>query len=283
MYIKLFPHGRGTGGAAINYLVRMDYPGREDSPPEVLRGDPALTRALIDSQDRQWKFSAGVLSWGPEDRVTLEQEQRLMDDFEATAFAGLEPDQYSILWVRHSHAGHHELHFVTPRMELGTGKAFNAFPPAWQKDFDPLRDLHNWREGWTRPDDPARARVRTPDHADVNSARLKRWGKDVSGKSELETIRDTLTEYLVERIGMGSVTSRAESITALQEVGLRVPRQGRDYITVEEPESGKRVRLKGGIYCETWRLERRCSNAWNWSAAPPRRPPARPCSTCKRA
>ena len=41
-----------------------------------------------------------------------------MDDFEAVAFAGLEEDQRTNLWVRHSHAGHHELHFVIPRVEL---------------------------------------------------------------------------------------------------------------------------------------------------------------------
>nr|WP_232221531.1 relaxase/mobilization nuclease domain-containing protein [Desulfovibrio sp. 6_1_46AFAA] len=45
------------------------------------------------------------------------------------AFAGLEPDQRNILWVQHSHAGHHELHFVIPRVELSSGKAFNPCPP----------------------------------------------------------------------------------------------------------------------------------------------------------
>ncbi|UIB00762.1 relaxase/mobilization nuclease domain-containing protein [Desulfovibrio desulfuricans] len=259
MYIKLFPHGKGTGGAAINYLLRLDYPGRKENPPEVLRGDPALTRALIDSQDRQWKFSAGVLSWGPDDAVTPEQENRLMNDFESTAFAGLEPDQFSIFWVRHSHAGHHELHFVTPRMELSTGKALNAFPPGWQNDFDVLRDLYNWREGWTRPDDPERARVRTPDHADITYARLKRWGKDLSNKDERCSIRDTLTDYLIALIERGSVTSRSECITAIQELGLTVPRHGKDYITVEDPESGQRVRLRGGIYHADWRTEPSCS------------------------
>ena len=133
MYIKIFPHGKGTGQAAVNYLTRMDYPGRTENPPVVLRGEPELTKALIASQDRQWKFCAGVLSWGPEDHVTPEQEQRLMDDFEQIVFAGLAPDQYAILWVRHSHAGHHELHFVIPRMELSTGKALNPFLPDGKK------------------------------------------------------------------------------------------------------------------------------------------------------
>ena len=43
-----------------------------------------------------------------------------MDDFEAVAFAGLEEDQRAILWGRDSHAGHHQLHFVIPRVELSS-------------------------------------------------------------------------------------------------------------------------------------------------------------------
>ncbi|MCL2124177.1 MAG: relaxase/mobilization nuclease domain-containing protein, partial [Desulfovibrionaceae bacterium] len=134
MYMKVFPHGKGDGDMPTRYLVRPDYPGRQGTPPEVLRGDPDTTRALIDTIDRQWKFTAGVLSWHPDDKVTPEQEERVMDDFEAVAFAGLEPDQRNILWVRHSHAGHHELHFVIPRLDLASGKDFNPCPPGWQKN-----------------------------------------------------------------------------------------------------------------------------------------------------
>ena len=251
MYIKIFPHGKGTGQAAVNYLTRMDYPGRTENPPVVLRGEPELTKALIASQDRQWKFCAGVLSWGPEDHVTPEQEQRLMGDFEQTAFAGLAPDQYAILWVRHSHAGHHELHFVIPRMELSTGKALNPFPPGWQKDFDPLRDMYNWCEGWTRPDDPARFRVRTPEHADIHVARLKRWGQTVT-LDERTKSREQLTAFLLQRIEEGTVINRANLIEEIEGLGLKVPRKGKQYLTIED-EDGQRVRLKGGIYCEAWR------------------------------
>lgn len=160
--MKVFPHGQGAGEGPTNYLVREDYPGRDVHLPDVLRGDPEVTRVLIDSLDTTWRFTAGALSWHPDDTVTPEQEQRVMDDFEALAFAGLEADQRNILWVRHVHAGHHELHFVIPRVELVSGKAFNPCPPGWQKHFDLFRDLHNHREGWARPDDPARTRMYTP-------------------------------------------------------------------------------------------------------------------------
>jgi hypothetical protein len=62
MYMKVFPHGKGSGDMPTNYLTRPDYPGRDEQPPEVLRGDPDVTRELINSLDTKWTFTAGVLS-----------------------------------------------------------------------------------------------------------------------------------------------------------------------------------------------------------------------------
>jgi len=251
--MKVFPHGQGSGNGPTHYLVRLDYPNRDKHPPEVLRRDPELTRELIDSLDTKWKFTAGVLSWHPEDRVAPEQETHVMDDFEAVAFAGLEPDQRNILWVRHHHAGHHELHFVIPRVELSSGKAFNPCPPGWQKHFDVFRDLHNHRAGWARPDDPARARLRTPEHADLHSARLIRWGK-TPGKDERAEAKAAIHSFLLMKIEDGQVTNRSELLAALREADLEINRAGKDYITVKDPASGEKLRLKGGIYAEHWQL-----------------------------
>ena len=254
MYMKVFPHGQGGGDGPTHYLVRQDYPGRDANPPEVLRGDVETTRALIDTLDTKWKFTAGVLSWHPDDTVTPEQEQRVMDDFEQMAFAGLEPDQRDILWVRHVHADHHELHFVIPRVELSSGKALNPCPPGWHKHFDVFRDLHNHREGWARPDDPARARLHTPEHTDLHNARLLRWGKTPS-KDERAEAKEAIHAFMQANINQGLVRNRADVLQALTEVGLETNRAGKDYITVKDPDSGEKLRLKGGIYAEHWKFE----------------------------
>ena len=251
MYMKVFPHGQGGGDGPTHYLVRPDYPGRDELPPEVLRGDVETTRDLIDSLDTKWKFTAGVLSWHPDDAVTPEQEQQIMDDFEEMAFAGLEPDQRNMLWVRHSHAGHHELHFVIPRVELSGGKAFNPCPPGWQKHFDVFRDLHNHREGWARPDDPARARLHTPEYAGLHNARLLRWGKTPS-KDDRAAAKEAVHAYMQATIEQGLVRNREDILQALVGVGLEINRAGKDYITVKDPDSGEKLRLKGGMYAEQW-------------------------------
>lgn len=247
--MKVFPHGQGDGAAPTQYLVRPDYPGRDSRPPTVLRGDVEMTRELINSLDTKWKFTAGVLSWHPDDTITPEQEQHVMDDFERVAFAGLEPDQRHILWVRHSHAGHHELHFVIPRVELSSGKAFNPCPPGWQKCFDVLRDLHNIREGWASPDDPAHRRMYTPEHTSLHKARLLRWGKAIK-KDERDEAKEAIHAYVLTLVEQQKIHERQDVFIALQEAGLEITRTGKDYITVKDPESGHRFRLKGGMYGE---------------------------------
>lgn len=243
MYMKVFAHGQGNGAQAVGYVIDPKRKGREESPPEVLRGDPEMVQQVIGSTDRKWKYTSGVLSWAPEDKVSPEVERKIMDDFEKTAFAGMESDQYSILWVRHSHAGHHELHFIVPRTELRQDKAMNPCPPGWQKQYDVWRDLWNERMEWARPDDPKRARIAQPGKAiqfsDKNKAELK----------------DQITKHLAEGIAKGIYQDRNDLIQALESAGFGIPRKGKNYITLESPQDGQRIRMKGGIYAASWRAE----------------------------
>lgn len=254
MYIKVFPHGKGNGKSPTHYLVRLDYPNRKENLPVVLRGDVLETQQIIDSLSTQWKFTAGVLSWHPDDAVSPEKEQEIMDAFEKLAFAGLEQDQRNILWVRHSHAKHHELHFVIPRVELYGGKAYNPCPPGWQKSFDVLRDYFNLKENWARPDDPKRARLYVPEQADLKNARLIRWGKTPLKKEEREQAKEALHTYLIQQIENGKIKNRTDIIQTLQDIGLQINRQGKDYITVVDPTSKEKLRLKGAMYAEQFDL-----------------------------
>ena len=250
--MKVFPHGTGDGDRPIRYLIREDVPSRKEHPPEVLRGDPKLTAALINSIERRWKFTSGVLAWHPDDDVNEAQERDVMDAFERVAFAGLEADQRHILWVRHRHAGHHELHFLIPRMELSSSKDFNACPPGWQKDFAVFRDLFNWREGWARPDDPARARDFLPDKADLLHAQAARWNREIKS-SDREDAKAAILELMKNRLAKGNIKSREDVFRILKEEGLHISRAGKDYIGVVVPESGLKIRLKGGIFAEAWK------------------------------
>ena len=176
MLIGFSKHGTGEGSQPIRYLTAETVSTRaiqyltgqqrrkglrRDPQPVVVRGDPIQTRALIDSLKFKNKYTSGVLSFAPGEVITPAMERYSMDEFERVAFAGLDRDQYTVLFVRHTHtASHrHEIHFVLPRVELSTGKSLNIAPPgaATRQLFDTLRSKINAEFGLADPDDPARA------------------------------------------------------------------------------------------------------------------------------
>lgn len=145
MLIKFTGGGRGGGRQVAAYLTDAKRAGRDHAAPEVVRGDMAGTRELIDSIERKWTYTHGVLSFALEDAPSEAEQATAMDEFERLAFAGLDREQYDITWVRHQHTegGRVELHFVVPRMDLTSGKALNIAPPGWERTYAPLRDALN--------------------------------------------------------------------------------------------------------------------------------------------
>jgi Relaxase/Mobilisation nuclease domain len=257
MIVKFFKgRGTGSGSGAVGYLIAAKSPDGtlRMPPPEVLRGDPELVRRLIDSLDFTRRYKPGVLSFAPGEVITPEMEEDIMDTFERVAFAGLEPDQYSILWVRHQHAGHHELHFVVPRVELSTGKSLNIDPPTRgsRELFDTLQSMINARYGLADPLDPARSQAMTlPDHIAALLAEAKRRKGLVTlkGRAGLRTqIQATVRERVRREVLAGRLSGRGDIEGWLASEGYAIARSGEDYLTMIEPATGERIRLKGELF-----------------------------------
>lgn len=246
MIIGFSRYGTGGGRGPVEYITSQERAGREAHPPEVLRGSPDNTRLLIDSLAFEHRYTSGVLSFAPGETIGQDVERAIMDRFEQVAFAGLEPDRYNILWVRHLHADHHELHFVTPRVELSTGKSLNIRPPGEmaKQTFDDLRSEINAKYGLSDPTDPSRAKdVATPDHILKIAAEARR-----DDLSAIPDPRVLLNEILAQRTAEGLIRHRDDLVDQVKELGFRVPRQGKDYITVSDPGSGERWRMRGPLY-----------------------------------
>ncbi|PSF30247.1 relaxase, partial [Aphanothece hegewaldii CCALA 016] len=261
MLVKFFNGGQGKGCGIVDYLTRStDGKGVKREPlPEVLKGDPEQIVQIIDSLDFKCKYQTGVISFAPEDAPTSKQQQALIDSFEKTAFAGLEPDQYDILWVKHSHTsgGRVELHFVTPRVELSTGKSLNIAPPGWQNYFCHWRDYWNYSQGWARPDDPNRARLYQPGYHALIGAQNQRLEQAGLATISRDDYRKVIHNYIEENIKLGRIQNREDIIKTLQDANFQITRTGEDYLTVYREGLNQRIRLKGGIYDASWRLESR--------------------------
>ena len=112
MHVKFLAHGTGSGARASAYLLGAhDHTGAERAGVTVLRGDPALFAAVADSLPFQQRYSSAVISWAAEEAPTAAEIDEVLADFEALAFAGLEPEDYHMTVVQHDEpdGGAHDL------------------------------------------------------------------------------------------------------------------------------------------------------------------------------
>ena len=233
----------------------------------MLRGNPHQVADVADALQFEHKYTSGVIAWAPQDNPSEAQIGRVVDEFEKTAWAGLEPDRYAWAAVQHREAGGGvHVHVLAARCDLETGKSLNIAAPGWQKTFDALRDWQNHENGWSRPDDPERARDVQPGHrAYIEAAQLR------AGLEAEKDPRRLITDYLSQGIETGAVSDRDTMVSALQRAGLEVPRQGEHYLTAADTESGGKWRLKGAIYERDFQRERLTSAAPEEGRAGPAR------------
>lgn len=273
MLIKFFQNGQGGGAGPVDYLITREVVAYDQNRnairdergnvmlfsreplPEIVQGDADRMRNLIDACPHQWTYRAGVIAFTAEDAPTPDQQRHVIDRFEELAFAGLEPDQRDILWVRHRHEGRIELHFVTPRMELESGLSLNIAPPGYQKHYDNLRDVLNKEHGWNDPLAPERSRET------VSLIESVKRGE----------ARELIHDWILERIETGEIHNRRSMTTALQAAGFEIPRVSKNYFTVRDPESDERWRLKGDLFREDWTRENTLERAFERTAIQPSR------------
>lgn len=154
MLVKFFHRGDATSDSALAYLLSeaplkyltgaRDRRGVVRNPaPAVVMGAPELTRKLINQCPNKNKYTSGVISF--ERMISKADEKKIIRRFERVAFAGLREHQFQCLWIRHSHLGRTELHFLVPKNELTTLKALNINPPRLRKEglYDSFRKLTN--------------------------------------------------------------------------------------------------------------------------------------------
>ena len=213
MHLEFLPHGKGSARAAVDYLVgERDAEGKEREGVEVLHGNPDMVAAVADSLEFERKYTSAVIAWAPEDRPTSEQIEAVLDEFERTAWAGLEPDRYAWTAVLHrERGGGVHAHILAAQCDLQTGRSLNIAPPGWQRTFDLLRDAFNHEHGWSRPDDPVRARAQQPGHrAYIEASRLRAAENEALRQHvERQTKENEALQMRIERLD-GQVTRLAE-------------------------------------------------------------------------
>ena len=87
MLVKFLARGTGSAQAAADYLLReTDSLGKVRDDVAVLRGDPNAVAAVADSLEFDHKYTSGVIAWAPEDQPSDRDIDRVLDEFEQTAW-----------------------------------------------------------------------------------------------------------------------------------------------------------------------------------------------------
>jgi hypothetical protein len=242
MVVQFFKGGRTYQGAksAVKYLLNERV---KEGTAKVYEGNPELTLKLIKSINRKWKFTSGVISFEENYDQVAENLEFIKSKFEEVFFASMKKEQYNILYVLHTDKGRAELHFIVPRVELTTGKDLSVY--THKKDLykkDLFQKYINTKFNLTSPSNPQKQEtIKIED---------KKWSND--NKEFKKQIHEIIEQGVVN----GLFSNREEIVSFLKENGIQVKREGKNYITIVNPQNNKSIRLKGEYYDESWSITR---------------------------
>lgn len=239
MLIKIFKNvGKGSSRGPISYLLGKDKDGkpREPAPVELNQlltseGSKDAVAFLIDSNHRANKYTSGAIAFRDDEKLRPMQIQEIIKDFRKTFLPGLDENNIPVLWVMHREKGNTELHFLVPKMEATTGKAFNIAPPGRQSQqlFEDFQKLQNDKLGFKQ----------------VVPSLLKAQFDTF----EKRTRKEKISSYLVEKIKANEIHNRADLLRHLQHnLKWKVSRIGEDFISVIPTGKTKPIRLKGPAF-----------------------------------
>lgn len=232
MIVKFLDAKNGGGLGSVNYVLNKKRVA--DGTAKILLGNEKTTRDLIKSISKKQKVSFGVMSF-EEANIPEQLKFELMKEFEKTFMAGLNQEQYNILWVEHTDKGRLELNCIVPKIELSTGRAFNPYFHGSDLHLaDLFQSRANLKYGFTDPKDPSK-------QSSVQGSKKK---------FHLMKDYEALDKHLKQLFENGEIEKRTDIITLLEGNNIKVTRTGSDYISVKLPDSKKAKRFKGGIYDE---------------------------------
>jgi len=230
MVVKFFSNKGGGGIGAINYLLDKKRVALDQA--KLLKGNEELTRKLISLIDNKQKLTVGCLSFS-EKNIDEDLKFKLIEDFENILMAGLDKNQYNILWVQHTDKDRLELNFAIPKLEL---KSKKALQPYYHKSdlarVEIWQDMTNLKYRFDNPKDPKNRRS-------VNTTKV-----EISKTKSYESVNKQIQNAVRE----GKIKSRDELILALERNNIEITRKSDDYLSLKLPNSKKARRFKHDIY-----------------------------------
>jgi hypothetical protein len=267
MLVKFFGHGKGGGDGVISYLLGKNYLNDNDDirkGARLLSGDPFLTNELINATNYAKRYTSGCLSFSeqPSD-ITDEQKRHIMQAFENTIFAGLNGDQFNIVWIEHTDKINPEtkkprleLNFVIPNIECRSGKRLQPYYHAADlKRVNAFQNLINHSYGLTDPHDPHRQRPTNP-YASRNLPKTTDLiERDTPKFHEFKTHTDAkqqINNLVLHEVEQGNLKNQDDIVKFLPSLNVVIKRVTENSVTVSAENIKKNIRLDSNIFKKNW-------------------------------
>ena len=265
MLLKFFKRGgtdddrRTLGGSAVKHYLLGTHTQPRDKA-RLLLGDADEVTEIINGLSFAKVYTSGCLSFHEDDKLTEAQKFDIMADFEAMMFVGLEPHQYTSYWVEHTDKGRVELNFVFPNVELVSGNHLQVY--YHNRDLNLVnswKNLTNDKYGFINPSDLENRRDVTPS---IGPNLLKDWEQSNKQKiidklkhyQSIEDFKQQLTDVVLTQAALrqasnNPLTCQDDIAAMLEDFGFEISRQGKDSISIKNPDPTKKnIKLKGVIY-----------------------------------
>lgn len=236
MIVKFFPHPKSGGSprGSMDYLLK-----KKEDEFQVLQGDPRLSVDIAEGLEFQNQYTVGCLSF-EEVSIPDAHKQEIMQKFEETFFAGLEPEQYNICWIEHTDKGRLELNFFVPNVELESGKRLSVY---YDKSDRPLaenfKQVINQQYGLSDPDAPEKRQMT------VSSRNIPK---------DKKMAQEAINGLLEGELEKGRIQTREDVLNCLTGAGFEIARVTPKNISIKT--DGQNLRLKGAIYEQSFELNR---------------------------
>ncbi len=243
MIVKFFNHG-GSPRGCLEYMLSED----RAKQPVILSGDAQMTQELINRASHKFSkcYTAGVLSF-EEDNINPKDKLAIMSDFEDALMAGIDRDDYNILWVEHRDKGRLELNFIIPRIHLSTEMHLQPFyAPADMKRIDAFKDCINLEYGLSNPKDLSKKQ------SFVVPRELPKNRKEVV---------HSINNYMATMIEAGEISNRQDVIEHLSRFeGIEIARATVQSLSIKVEGHDRNIRLKGGVYEQKFTADAKRAN-----------------------
>ena len=245
----------GKNGWVEYVLSGTENKPRDTNLVEIIDGDFELTKKIYQSTNFKENYTRGVISF--EGKIDKEKMKEVWEDFKKEFFVGYSEEEYNVAAVCHYDSDNDHIHFCIPKLNLLTQQTNQMYMD--KLDRTRINVLKEWLElkhfGTTGNTTKQLTKEdKTLDFIDVWREENNQESLKFETKRQLDKTTKIINNFILEQTKLGNINNFENLQKVLKTFGIDIVKIGKDtinnfdYITIQDPISLKKIRLKGEVY-----------------------------------